>query len=141
MKTFHSLIAALRALFLIAGLVSVEGMKAQSMPLSRPNLILILTDDLDLGPIGYPGPIAYMPQIHSLLVNQGLTFSNAFVTRSLCCPSRASILRGQYPHNHTIQSNRTPDGGEKTFRELGLDSSTIATWLQAAGDETVLIGK
>ena len=124
MKTFHSLIAALRALFLIAGFISVEGMKAQSMPLSRPNLILILTDDLDLGPIGYPGPIDYMPQIQSLLVNQGLTFSNAFVTRSLCCPSRASILRGQYPHNHTIQDNRTPDGGEERFRELGLDSST-----------------
>jgi N-acetylglucosamine-6-sulfatase len=141
MKTFHSLIAALRALFLIAGLISVEGMKAQSMPLSRPNLILILTDDLEEGSIAYPGPIAYMPQIRSLLVNQGLTFSNLFVTRALCCPSRASILRGQYPHNHTIQSNRTPDGGEETFRELGLDSSTIATWLQAAGYQTVLIGK
>jgi hypothetical protein len=51
MKTFHSLIAALRALFLIAGLISVEGMKAQSMPLSRPNLILILTDDLEEGSI------------------------------------------------------------------------------------------
>jgi hypothetical protein len=86
MKTFHSLIAALRALFLIAGFINVEGMKAQSMPLSRPNLILILTDDLDLGPIGYPDPIAYLPQIQSLLVNQGLTFSNAFVTRTLCCP-------------------------------------------------------
>ena len=141
MKTFHSLIAALRPLFLIAAFISVEGMKAQSTPLSQPNLILILTDDLDLGPIGYPTPIAYMPQIQSLLVNQGLTFSNAFVTRSLCCPSRASILRGQYPHNHTITSNRLPDGGEARFRELGLDSSTIATWLQAAGYQTVLIGK
>ena len=140
-KKLHSLIAALRALFLIAGFISVEEMKAQPMPRSQPNLILILTDDLDLGPIGFPSPIAYMPQIQSLLVNQGLTFSNAFVTRSLCCPSRASILRGQYPHNHTIQSNRAPDGGEKTFRELGLDSSTIATWLQAAGYQTVLIGK
>ena len=128
-------------LFLIASFISIEGLKAQSMPLSQPNLILILTDDLDLGPVGYPGPIAYMPQIQSLLVNQGLTFSNAFVTRSLCCPSRASILRGQYPHNHTIQSNRLPDGGEARFQELGLDSSTIATWLQAAGYNTVLIGK
>jgi N-acetylglucosamine-6-sulfatase len=125
-------------LFLIASFISIEGMKAQSMP---PNLILILTDDLDLGPVGYPGPISYMPQIQSLLVNQGLTFSNAFVTRSLCCPSRASILRGQYPHNHTITSNRPPDGGEARFRELGLDSSTIATWLQAAGYQTVLVGK
>ena len=43
-------IAALRALFLIAGRVSGEGMKAQSMPLSRPNHILIMTDDQDQGP-------------------------------------------------------------------------------------------
>src|SRR5215471_1368469 len=128
-------------LFLIASFIGIEGIKAQSMPLRQPNLILILTDDLEQGSIAYPGPIAYMPQIQSLLVNRGLTFSNAFVTRALCCPSRASILRGQYPHNHTITSNRLPDGGEARFRELGLDSSTIATWLQAAGYNTVLIGK
>jgi len=141
MKTSGSLLAALRALFLIAGLISGEGMKAQSMPLRQPNLILILTDDLDLGRVGYPHPIDYLPQIQSLLVSQGLTFSNAFVTRSLCCPSRATILRGQYPHNHTIQDNKPPDGGEMTFRDLGLDTSTIATWLQAVGYQTVLIGK
>ena len=121
--------------FLIAGFISIPRIEAQLKPLTQPNLILIVTDDQDLD------AMAYMPQLRSLLVNQGLTFSNAFVTRSLCCPSRASILRGQYAHNHQIQSNHLPDGGFEKFTELGLDTSTIATWLQAAGYRTVLIGK
>src|SRR3546814_10150995 len=58
-----------------------------------------------------------------------------------CCPSRATLLRGQYSHNHRIQGNGLPTGGALKFRALGHDKSTIATWLQAAGYRTGLIGK
>ena len=49
-----------------------------------------------------------MPNLESLLIDKGTTFDNAFVTNSLCCPSRATILRGQYTHNHEILSNDPP---------------------------------
>ena len=101
----------------------------------RPNIILIVTDDLDIG------SMSHMPNLRSLLIDRGTTFENAFVTDSLCCPSRASILRGQYPHNHLIEGNEWPQGGAKKFHALGRQRSTIATWLQSAGYQTVLIGK
>jgi N-acetylglucosamine-6-sulfatase len=112
-----------------------SGAASAHLQLNRPNIILILADDLDMRPINF------MPNLQALLVKQGLTFSNTFVTQSFCCPSRASILRGQYPHNHKIQANDPPDGGFQKFKNLGYEKSTIATWLQGAGYQTVLIGK
>jgi hypothetical protein len=91
----------------------------------KPNIIFILTDDLDYR----PGSISHMPNLQRYLVDQGTTFDNAFVTNALCCPSRATILRGQYSHNHDILTNSAPLGAEQRFSELGLENSTVATWL------------
>ena len=102
---------------------------------ARPNVILILTDDLDAK------AIAHMPRLRAQLADRGVTFANFFVTTSLCCPSRSSILRGQYVHNHHVYTNQPPRGGFETFRALGHERSTVATWLQAAGYRTVLMGK
>ena len=102
---------------------------------SQPNIVVILTDDMRAD------ELEHMPKTQSLIVDQGLSFSNAFVTTSQCCPSRASILRGQYVHNHGIEGNNLPDGGFEKFRELGHEESTVATWLDDAGYNTVLVGK
>ncbi len=102
---------------------------------SRPNIILILTDDQETG------SFAFMPHLQELLVNQGTTLENFIFNVSLCCPSRASILRGQYAHNHQVFTIKAPDGGFKRFRDLGHEQSTVATWLQAAGYRTALLGK
>jgi arylsulfatase A-like enzyme len=82
-----------------------------------------------------------MPRVQALLVKQGLTFKNAFVATPLCCPSRASFLTGQYPHNNDIRGNSPPLGGFVKFRDLGREGSTVATWLRAAGYRTALFGK
>src|SRR5215204_2300262 len=112
-----------------------SGTATSTEPVERPNIILILTDDLA------GDDLSYMPNLRSLLIEQGTTFENAFVTDSLCCPSRATILRGQYAHNHGILENGPPNGGYEMFRSLGRQNSTLATWLQDAGYRTVLIGK
>ena len=101
----------------------------------RPNFIFILTDDLDVR------STSVMPELQSLLVDQGTTFDEAFVTDPLCCPARATFLRGQYPHNTGIRSNSLPTGGERRFHNQGLDRSTIATWLDDAGYDTAYFGK
>ena len=56
-------------------------------------------------------------------------------------PSRSSFLRGQYTHNHQVYTNSSPLGGFEKFYSLQNETSTLATWLQAAGYQTVLLGK
>jgi N-acetylglucosamine-6-sulfatase len=101
----------------------------------RPNIIFILTDDLDVA------SVSKVPSLKRYIADKGITFDNAFVTYPLCCPSRSTTLTGQYPHNHLVRGNAPPIGGYETFRELGHESSNLATWLDDAGYETALFGK
>jgi N-acetylglucosamine-6-sulfatase len=100
----------------------------------QPNIVFVLTDDLstDLLP--------YMPNVRRLQ-QRGTTFTNYFVTDSLCCPSRASILTGMYPHDTGIFRNTGPDGGFIAFHDFGLEQDTYATNLQGVGYRTALMGK
>lgn len=107
---------------------------ATSAP-KRPNIVFILTDDQDLE------SIKVMPKLKALMIDQGVSFSNFFVNVSLCCPSRATILRGQYAHNTKVYTNGPPDGGFEQAYQLGLEKSTIAVWLESAGYKTMLAGK
>ena len=97
--------------------------------------MFLLTDDLDLA------EMSYMPNVHRLLAEQGVTFTHYFVSNSLCCPSRSSILRGQYAHNTGVESNGALNGGFETAYRLGIEKSTIGTWLHDAGYRTAYIGK
>lgn len=100
----------------------------------RPNIVYVLTDDLswDL--------VDYMPNVKRLQ-QRGLTFSNYFVADTLCCPSRATILTGKYPHNTGVRSNDPPTGGFPVFRDRGNEQDTFAVALQKAGYRTALMGK
>jgi N-acetylglucosamine-6-sulfatase len=128
-------------LFVLVGAFATLGMTASQTDTSlaqtaaKPNILFILADDMKASDLDH------MPNTQSLLTNQGVKFTKAWVTRSLCCPSRATILRGQYTHNHKVWVNVEPEGGFPKFFNQGLESSTIATWLDAGGYETVLIGK
>jgi len=101
---------------------------------------LILTDDLAVDDLN-PNMLKHMPNLKSLLIDKGTIFDNAFVSNALCCPSRATILRGQYTHNHQILSNESPLGGFEKFRFLSHEDSTMATRLDGAGYRTALVGK
>jgi arylsulfatase A-like enzyme len=97
----------------------------------QPNIVLILTDDQRWD------TLSYMPTVQRELVEKGVSFANGFVTNPLCCPSRASILTGSYSHRTRVYRNRDLLGGFASFP----DESTLATWLDAAGYDTALIGK
>ena len=101
----------------------------------RPNIVFVMTDDME------EKMLRRMPVVRSRMMEEGTTFDNAFVTQSLCCPSRATALRGQYSHNHRITTNDVPDGGAVRFRRRELDESTFATWLEDSGYHTGLVGK
>jgi N-acetylglucosamine-6-sulfatase len=82
-----------------------------------------------------------LANVQSLLVNRGTSSENAFASLPQCCPSRVSFMRGQYAHNHGVVSNKGPKGGYDRFIELGLQRSTVATWLHDADYSTLYAGK
>jgi N-acetylglucosamine-6-sulfatase len=102
---------------------------------AKPNILFLLTDDLDLK------SISVMPHLKTLLIDQGMSASNYFVSVSLCCPSRTTTLRGQYSHNTGVETNGGSNGGFQTAHKLGVEKDTIATWLKAGGYRTGLFGK
>ena len=81
-----------------------------------------------------------MPTVQKLMA-EGTTFTQTYAPTPLCCPSRASLLRGQYPHNHGVRSNDGFTGGFPVFNANGGENSTLATWLQDDNYRTALIGK
>ena len=96
-----------------------------------PNIIFILVDDQRYDELGFLNPILDTPNL-DMLARRGVFFENALVSTSLCSPSRATILTGQYMHNHGVVDNNTP------LRE---DTATFPELLQVAGYRTALIGK
>lgn len=65
----------------------------------RPNFLILITDDQRFD------TMTYMPKTQELIFDQGVTFSNGYITTPFCCPSRASILTGMYAHNHEVHVN------------------------------------
>jgi N-acetylglucosamine-6-sulfatase len=129
---------ALLALAAAATLVALlRGGPARRPGSHRPNIVFILTDDLDVD----LGSLAYLPATRRLIGEQGATFASFYVPVSLCCPSRSTILLGQFVHNHQVYGNDPPSGGFFKFQELRHDRATIATALRAAGYRTALLGK
>ncbi len=101
----------------------------------RPSFIVLYTDDEDIT------SLPYLTNVNKHLVSEGTLFENAFVTYPVCCPSRATLLTGQYPHNHQVLSNVLPIGGSKRFYENRGDRATIATAMKSAGYRTAYFGK
>jgi N-acetylglucosamine-6-sulfatase len=97
----------------------------------KPNIVLITTDDQTL-PSFAP---QVMPNTTRLLASKGTTFTNAIVTTPLCCPSRASMITGQYAHNHGVTSNRL------NYQALEEKDNTLPVWLDRAGYKTAHVGK
>jgi N-acetylglucosamine-6-sulfatase len=102
----------------------------------RPNIVFVMTDDQPI-----KDTMVAMPKIRERVRDRGMALPNSYVSQSLCCPSRASILRSQYPHNTGVMRNGPPDGGVQTFRATGQEDNIVAHWLQRQGYSTALIGK
>ena len=151
----HLVLFVLVSMFVGLGMTAshAESSLAQTVPPPdpQPNIIFILTDDMrydDLNRKVDPN-LEYMPKTIDLLADQGMSFKNAFVSNALCCPTRATIMRGQYAHNTDIwynvnHFNPNPggfDGGWEGYQKNGYEEKNVATQLDAAGYHTGLFGK
>lgn len=100
----------------------------------RPNFIVIQTDDMMVE------DLEVMTHVKALIGQQGATFNEMLTPFALCCPSRAALMTGCYPHNTKVQSNFPPSGGFLPW-EVNNGKHHTAAYLQDAGYHTVHIGK
>jgi arylsulfatase A-like enzyme len=123
---------ALGALVALVVALGGDGSKAAAgLSPSRPNIVVIQTDDQTVQ------QMRALKNTRRLLGERGATFRRHYVNWPLCCPSRATLLTGQYAHNHGVLGNAPPNGGYPAFDT----ENTTAVWLQARGYETAHIGK
>jgi N-acetylglucosamine-6-sulfatase len=117
----------------VGGLPFGERLFAQTTG-KRPNILFILTDDHRWDCMGVMGhPFVKTPNMDRI-ANEGVLFENAFVTTSLCSPSRASFLTGQYASVHGVINNFTRWDEERNI-------TFLQHLKQAAGYDTAFIGK
>ncbi|SEA46863.1 Sulfatase, partial [Arachidicoccus rhizosphaerae] len=125
-----------RSLFAILGLMSFWAVRLSaqtgSRTDSRPNILIIVSDDHAYQSIGtYGSPYGATPHIDKL-ASEGATYYNAFVTNSLCGPSRACLLTSKYSNLNGFEDN---------FSKFDPAQPTFASYLTDAGYQTAWIGK
>ncbi len=98
---------------------------------SRPNILLIITDDQE------KTSMRAMSQSLKLFKHHGVSFNHGYVTTPLCCPARASMFSGLYAHNHGIITNNPHSQFGTTYRW----EDTFPAKLQEAGYHTGIFGK
>ncbi len=120
----------------VAGAASLQ---AADRPAAKPNIVVILVDDMGFSDIGCYGSEIPTPNLDKLAA-EGLRFTQ-FYNTGRCCPTRASLLTGLYPHQAGM-GHMTEDRGEDGYRgDLNNRCVTIAEVLRAAGYRTAMTGK
>ena len=128
---------SLRAFFMVAALLAA-GPGFAATP-SRPNIILIMADDMGYSDLGCYGSEIATPNLDSL-ARGGVRFTQ-FYNTARCCPTRASLLTGLYPHQAGIGHMMNDRELEGYRGDLNRRSVTIAEALKPAGYRTYMVGK
>ncbi|MDF2189099.1 arylsulfatase [Paraflavitalea sp. CAU 1676] len=126
-------------ILLAALLATMAGQAQQTKKDSRPNIIIILADDLGYSDLGCYGSEIKTPNLDYLAAN-GVRFTN-FYNTSRCCPTRASLLTGQYQHRAGIGEMTTDRNRPGYYGRLTENAVTLAEVLRSAGYRTAMSGK
>jgi arylsulfatase B len=120
---------------------ALAGGLAQNTSGGKPNIVLIVADDLGYGELGCQGN-AQIPTPHvDSIARGGVRFTNGYVTAPFCCPSRAGLMTGRYQTRFGHEMNATGRKNKLPSVGLPLSEKTIANYLKTAGYRTACIGK
>lgn len=129
---------ALRQNLILLFLVLCSGCSiASTSSTGKPNIVFILTDDQDV----VLGGLTPLKKTETLIGQHGVKFDNMFVTSPLCCPSRSSILTGQYIHNHRARNNSISGGCSSPGWQQGPEKHSVSTYVKKLGYRTFFGGK
>ena len=131
MRRSPAIAAIALATALIAGALAGSADTGARAGDGRADIVVIQTDDQTLE------QQRVMDRVNSLIGDRGATFADYVVNFPLCCPSRATLLTGQYAHNHGVLGNHAPLGG---FTSLD-SANALPVWLQDSGYRTIHVGK
>lgn len=118
--------------------------RASGVAAPRPNIVVILCDDLGYADVGFNGATDLLTPEIDALANAGTVFSSAYVTHPFCGPSRMGLLSGRYPHHIGSPFNLPPTGSDfdrYDHQGIPVSETLISTVLQQAGYQTSAIGK
>jgi N-acetylglucosamine-6-sulfatase len=130
---FLSIVSALA----VAGCAAAAGLDvgspapAHGKSPSRPNIVVVMTDDQTVA------DLRDMPRTRRLVERRGVRFDRSYVSYPVCCPSRATFQTGQYAHNHGVMGLYAPTGGYGRLDK----HNTLPVWLERAGYYTTHLGK
>lgn len=109
---------------------------------SQPNILLILADDMGYGDLSCYGSTQIKTEHLDRLAAGGIRFTNAYVTASVCAPSRAGLLTGRYQQRFGFEHNlSTPEHVKSKAIGIPIDERLVSDRLKALGYRTGLIGK
>jgi arylsulfatase A-like enzyme len=108
----------------------------------RPNVVIILADDLGFGDLGCYGSRTIQTPHLDQMAKEGARLTQFDCPAPFCAPTRASLMTGRYPFRCGMTQNPAPDGGPEADA-LGLPKSeiTLAQWMKSAGYATGMVGK
>ncbi|MGH2993786.1 MAG: sulfatase family protein, partial [Solirubrobacterales bacterium] len=114
-----------------AVLLTQSASPASAAPGDTPNVVMVVTDDQRFDSFDKRA----MPATEKLIADKGTVFTDTIVTTPTCCPSRATMLTGQYGHNNGVIAN------SPGYRALVEPGNTLPVWLKEAGYQTAHLGK
>jgi arylsulfatase A-like enzyme len=145
--------AAVSAAIVAGPMPRAAAQAPQPVP-TRPNIVLLLVDDLSVTVLDAAANVSlgegrwFMANFRRYILEKAVDFRQAFSPNPLCCPARATLLTGQYSHNHGALSNGARNGGVVQLRDGSdrngdgaPDGDTLPLALQRAGYRTAHVGK
>lgn len=139
-ESFHILFNLLLFLLLIFSCELISAQKSDRLSLSKPNILLIVSDDLNtrIGP--FMGVENHTPHLDKL-TNQGVRFTRAYSQFPLCGPSRASFMSGLYPETNGVLGNKDTPGSYKLETPALANHPSMAGFFREQGYFTARVSK
>ena len=137
------MLARILPVFLLAGVGCAAASAQQASP-AKPNILLIVSDDAGWADFGFHGAAdGFTPRLDQL-ATQGVVCEQAYVSASVCCPSRAGLMTGRYQQRfgHEFNGPGKPEPGfVQADMGLAREERTLASLLRARGYATAAMGK
>ena len=126
-------------ILLLLMLINISNVLAETIEKNKPNIILIVADDLGYGDVSFNGSLDIKTPNIDRIAKDGVIFTRGYVTHSICAPSRAGILTGKYQQRFGFEGN--PGAIPNKSGGIPNNEFNLAEVLNSSGYKTAAIGK